>query len=82
MDTTKLTSIRLESKTIEKIDNFVKTRTYWKRSGVINNILAAVLENFTPWEIYQMVQRYNWERNKVNAKFEITEELKPLKPRS
>lgn len=82
MDTTKLTSIRLESKTIEKIDNFVKTRTYWKRSNVINNILAAVLENFTPWEIYQMVQRYTWENNKVNAKFEITQEIKPLKPRS
>lgn len=82
MNTTKLTSIRLETDTITKIDNFVETRTYWKRSTVINNILAAVLENFTPNEVYEMVRRYSWERNKVNAKFEITQELKPLKPRS
>lgn len=81
MNTTKLTSIRLETDTITKIDNFVKTRTYWKRSGVINNILAAVLENFTPNEVYDMVRRYHWERNVVNAKFEITQEIKPLKPR-
>ena len=82
MNTTKLTSIRLETDTITKIDNFVENRTYWKRSTVINNILAAVLENFTPNEVYEMVRRYSWERNKVNAKFEITLELKPLKPRS
>lgn len=78
MERTKLTSIRLETDTIEKIDNLVKKNTYWKRSDYINNILAAVLKNFTEWEVLQMVSRYKWLQNKVNAKFEITHEIKPL----
>lgn len=81
MERTKLTSIRLETESLEKIDNFVKTRTYFKRSDVINNILAAVLQNFTEGEVYDMVCRYRWNRNVVNTKFEVTQELKPLKRR-
>lgn len=82
MERTKLTSIRLETETVEKIDNLVSKNTYWKRSDYINNILAAVLENFTEWEVLQMVSRYRWHNNKVNAKFEVTQELKPLKTRA
>lgn len=64
-----------------KIDKFLEGRNYFKRSDVINNLLAAVLENFTEREVYDMVCRYRWNRNVCETKFEITQVLKPLKPR-
>ena len=76
MNGTTLTSIRLDNDTLEYIGKFLKKHSYWKRSEVINGILAAVTQNFTDWEVYQMLQRYNWSRNKVDAHFEITKELK------
>lgn len=80
MITKKLTSIRLDEDTLEKIEKFAKDRDYWKRSDVINNILRAVFENFDEKQIYDMVCIYRWNKNIVNAEFEITDVLKPFKP--
>ena len=52
---------------------------YYKKSEVINNILTAVFENFTDEQIRDMISRYKWWKNKVETKFEPTQELKPLK---
>lgn len=77
MERTKLVSVRIETETYEKIVEIVKHETYYKRSDVINNLLKAVLDNFTPEQIHDMMYRWKWERNVVNTQFEVTKELKP-----
>lgn len=73
----KLTSIRFDVDVLEKIERFVVDHRYWKRSDVINLVLRAVFENFTTSEIYDMVREWSWNKKKVNAKFEITDEPRP-----
>lgn len=75
----KLTSIRFDVPVLEAAEKFVANHRYWKKSDVINSLLAAVFENFTPGEIYDMVRKWSWEKKKVNAKFEITDEPRPKK---
>lgn len=79
MDKTKLTSIRIEAETYEKIERYTAEIRWYKKSQIINNILTAVFENFTDQQIRDMISRYKWWRNKVETKFECTKELKPLK---
>lgn len=79
MERTKLTSIRLELDTLAEIEEIVNNERYYKRSDVINNILAAVFRNFTENEIRNMVYRYKWWQNVVDTKFEPTKELKTPK---
>ena len=79
MAETKLTSIRIEAKTYANIERFATNMRYYKKSEVINNLLTAVFENFTDGEIQNMISRYKWWKNKVETKFEPTQELKPLK---
>ena len=79
MERTKLTSNRLELDTLAEIEKIVENERWYKRSDVINNILAAVFQNFTENEIRNMVYRFKWYQNVVDAKFEPTKELKPLK---
>lgn len=64
-------STRLDPETLEKIDNFVSKRRYWKRNSVINSVLTAVFENFEEGDIYDMVRWWKRGNDEVNAKFEI-----------
>lgn len=75
----KLTSIRFDVPVLEAAEKFVAGHRYWKKSDVINSILAAVFENFGQNEIYDMVRKWSWDKKKVNAKFEITDEPRPKK---
>ena len=77
MERTKLVSVRLETETFEKIEKIVARETYYKRSDVINNLLKAVLDNFDDGQIHDMMYRWKWDRNVVNAQFKVTDELKP-----
>ena len=77
----KLTSIRLDSDVLEAIDKFCEANRYWKRSTAINAILVAVTRNFSSGDLYNMMREWNWSNHVVNAKFEITEELKPVEKR-
>jgi Arc/MetJ-type ribon-helix-helix transcriptional regulator len=77
MERTKLVSVRLETETYDKIEKIVQRETYYKRSDVINNLLKAVLDNFTQAQIHEMMYRWKWDRNVVNTQFEVTKELKP-----
>mgnify|MGYP003390403027 CR=1 FL=1 len=76
----KLTSIRFDVPVLEAAEKFVAERRYWKKSDVINSILAAVFENFGQNEIYDMVRTWAWKDKKVETKFEITDERRPKKP--
>lgn len=71
--TTKLTSIRLDEEVLQKIEEFVKVHRYWNRSGVINNILGAVLTNFKFGEVYDMVRTPLYRGYEVDCHYEITE---------
>lgn len=77
MERTKLTSIRLRTDVLEKIEKAVADHRYWKRSDVINNVLNCVLTNFTPSEVYDMLREYNWRSNVIDCHFKITDQLKP-----
>lgn len=73
----KLVSVRMDDDLIRKLDEVAQKHTYWKRSDIIRNILIAVLAEMSAGDIYNMI-RYAWyKKNVVNAKFEITDELKP-----
>lgn len=73
----KLTSIRFDVPVLEAAEKFVAGHRYWKKSDVINCILAAVFENFSQSEIYDMVRTWHWKQRKVETKFEITNEMRP-----
>lgn len=77
MERTKLVSVRLETETYDKIEKIVERESYYKRSDVINNLLKAVLDNFTEVEVHDMMCRYKWLRNVVETQFKVTKELKP-----
>lgn len=79
MEGTKLTSIRLEKRTSDKIDEVIKKERYYTRSDVINNLLRCVLFKFTEGQIHEMMLRYRWNRNKCITQFEVTNELEPPK---
>ena len=79
MERTKLTSIRLENEIRDQVDKLAEKHIYWKRSAVINNLLKAVLKNFTDAQIYDMLCAHRWRRNIVKTDFTITDELGPLK---
>lgn len=76
-DILKLISVRLDEDLIRQLDEVAQKHTYWRRSDIIRNILIAVLAEMSAGDIYNMI-RYAWyKKNVVNAKFEITDELKP-----
>ena len=73
----KLVSVRMDDDVIKKLDEVAQKHTYWKRSDIIRNLLIAVLAEMSAGDIYNMI-RYAWyKKNVVDAKFEITDELKP-----
>lgn len=74
MNNKKLTSVRLDQKIIDYSEKFCNDRTYWKKSDVINNLLLAVILNFTERQIYDMMRTYSWCRKAVKTEFEIVEE--------
>lgn len=66
-----LISVRIEPDTIAKIEEFAKTRRYWKRNTIINAILTAVMNDFPESDIYDMVRRSWFTKEQVTAKYEI-----------
>lgn len=76
-DNLKLISVRMDDDLIKKLDEAVKHHTYWSRSDIIRNILTAVLAEMSASDIYNMIRYYQYNKNVVDAKFEITNELKP-----
>ena len=73
----KLISVRLDDDLIRKLDELAQKYTYWKRSDIIRNILIAALAEMSAGDIYNMIRYHYLKKNVVNAKFEITNELKP-----
>lgn len=76
-DNLKLISVRLDDDMIKKLDELAHHYTYWKRSDIIRNILFAALREMSAGDIYNMIRYHFYKKNVVDAKFEITNELKP-----
>lgn len=49
-------SAKIEPITLDKLDNIQRQHYYWKRNTLINGILTAVVDTFSPQEIYDMVR--------------------------
>lgn len=75
----KLLSVRIEPETLEKIEAFTKSHTYWNRNSVINSLLTTLFMDFTDRQLYDMVRRHWFKQNQINASYEITDMLKDLK---
>ena len=67
----KLLSVRIDPDTVEKIDQFVRNRRYWKRNTVVNAILTAVMNDFREDAVYDMVRRSFHSKQNVVAEYKI-----------
>lgn len=73
----KLTSVRLDPDTLDKIDEFLKRHEYWTKNAVINNVLTAVMERFSDRDIYDMCRTCKFDREPITAIYKINEVPKP-----
>lgn len=73
----KLTSVRLDPDTLEKIEMFVQKHDYWTKNGVINSILTAVMERFSERDIYDMCRTWQFTKEPITAIYKINEVPKP-----
>lgn len=75
---TKLISARIDKDTLDKIEKFCATRTFWTRNYMINRILKAVMTDFDETAVYDMVRRPMYRNTSVDAKYEI-KQMEPIK---
>lgn len=52
----KLISVRIDPMAVERIDQFRRRHTYWKRNSVINGVLSSVLRSASDEQIYDLVR--------------------------
>jgi len=69
----KLTSVRLDPDTLEKIEEFLKKHEYWTKNAVINNVLTAVMERFSDRDIYDMCRTCKFDKEPITAIYKINE---------
>lgn len=51
-----LISTRIEDRTLDKIEEFVKKSRWYKRNRIISSVLTAVFDNFSDEDILNMVR--------------------------
>lgn len=73
----KLTSVRLDPDTLDKIEKFVQTHDYWTKNCVINRILTTVMERFSGRDVYDMARTSKFTKNPITAIYKINEVPKP-----
>lgn len=69
----KLTSVRLDPDTLDKIDEFLKKHEYWTKNGVIDNVLTTVMERFSDRDIYDMCRTCKFDKEPITAIYKINE---------
>ena len=75
----KLTSVRIDPDTLEKIDEFLKKHEYWTKNAVINCVLTTVMNRFSERDIYDMVRTWKFDNEPITAIYRINEVPKPKK---
>lgn len=75
MEKLKLISVRIDPKTLKKIDALREKHYYWKRNAIINGLLTAVVDAMDDATIYNMI-RYSRDYNfKPSGSFYIPQNL-------
>ena len=73
----KLTSVRIDPDTLEKINQFAQKHEVWTRNAVINSILTAVMERFSDSDVYDMCRTSYFENDPITAIYKINDLPKP-----
>lgn len=73
----KLTSVRINPDTLEKIEKFVQKHEYWTKNTVINCVLTTVMERFSDRDIYDMVRTWEFTKEPITAIYKINQVPKP-----
>lgn len=71
----KLISVRIDPKTLEKIDTIHKVHIYWKRNAIINGLLTAVVDAMDSGAIYDMMRYCRGYHPKPRGSFYLPEDL-------
>lgn len=79
MENLKLISCRIDPETLKHIDTWVRQYRYWKRNTVINRVLTAVFDTFTPSDIYDMARYSRHFDEKPSGTFNHNGRKKSLK---
>lgn len=75
MEKLKQISVRIDPKTLEKIDTLQKTHWYWKRNTIINRLLTAVVDGMDSRTIYDMLRYSRYSHPKPRGSFYLPEKL-------
>lgn len=75
MEKLKLISVRIDLKTLEKIDTIQKTHWYWKRNTIINHLLTAVVDGMDSGAIYDMLRYSRGYHPKPRGSFYLPDKL-------
>ena len=73
METTKVFSLRVTNSLAELIDKKVETFKWWKRNGVICQILFNLLSNASDSDLHTLVQYTRYSRNKLVINIHLEE---------
>ena len=73
----KLTSVRIDPDTLDKIEEFRKIHPYWTKNAIINSVLTTVMERFSNGDIYDMVRTWEFTKEPITAIYRINEVPKP-----
>lgn len=73
----KLTSVRIDPDTLEKIEEFVSKHDYWTKNGVINGILTTVMQRFSDRDIYDICRTWQFTKEPITAIYKINQVPKP-----
>ena len=65
----KLVSCRIDPKTLERIDDFIGKRYYWKRNAVINAVLTNVFALMDEKDVYDLVRHYSREGESISIQW-------------
>lgn len=73
----KLTSVRIDPETLEKLEKFTSKHEYWTRNTVINKILTTVVGRFSDKDIYDMVRTDSRSKDPITAVYRINQVPNP-----
>lgn len=75
MENLKQISARVDPETLQKIDDFCKKHSYWKRNTVINGILSAIVDAMDDKALYDIVRYSRRFYHKPSGTFYLPEKL-------
>lgn len=75
MENLKQISVKIDPKTLEKIDTLQKIHWYWKRNAIINRLLTALFDSMDSKALYDMLRYSRYYHPKPRGSFYLPEKL-------